>query len=96
MADQSYDVKNKTNRPIVLEQGTMLGARGSEGSEKEGIVLTERDRKLYVDTDKISAKSSSPSPAGPQQGVGKLPAPLSADSNSQSSVTRQRGAEKTR
>jgi hypothetical protein len=61
--EETFTVKNRTQSPVMLESGVTIAASGTKGSEKTDIVLSERDRKLYVDTEKLSAKPSSAPPS---------------------------------
>ncbi|MCP9494287.1 MAG: hypothetical protein MSG64_07515 [Pyrinomonadaceae bacterium MAG19_C2-C3] len=47
-------VTNNTLQSVMLEDGTLLAAAGTDGSTKEGVTVSKGDRKRLVDTGKIS------------------------------------------
>lgn len=42
-------VINQTLQPVVLESGTVIASAGTDGSVREDVVLSERDRQRYVE-----------------------------------------------
>lgn len=45
---------NNYTKPIVLDDGTILAAAGTSGSEREVKRLSERDQRRYVETGRIA------------------------------------------
>lgn len=45
---------NNTRQPITLEDGTILAASGTDGSQRAVENLSERDRERYVETGKVA------------------------------------------
>lgn len=41
---------NNYGKPIILDNGTILAASGTDGSTREGVELSDRDRRRYVET----------------------------------------------
>ncbi len=46
-------VTNNTLQSVMLEDGTVLAAAGTDGSTKDGVTISRGDRKRLVDTGKI-------------------------------------------
>jgi hypothetical protein len=45
---------NRFSKPIVLDDGTILAAAGTNGSTKEVESITDRDRRRYVQTMRVA------------------------------------------
>jgi hypothetical protein len=56
-------VINNHRQPLTLDDGTILAAAGTPGSQKEVAEISERDKRRLVDTGRISIVEDPESPA---------------------------------
>lgn len=47
-------VVNNSREPIMLEDGTQLGAAHTPEARRQGVALGERDRRRYVETGRLT------------------------------------------
>lgn len=55
-------VINNFSKPITLDNGIILAASGTDGSVRENVELTDRDRKRHVETGRIAVIEDVPKP----------------------------------
>ena len=51
---QTDTVINNYAKPITLDNGMILAASGTEGSHRENVTLSDRDKRRYVDSGLIA------------------------------------------
>jgi hypothetical protein len=53
---------NNHRQPLVLDDGTILAAAGTDGSVREVESISDRDRRRYVDSGRIAVVGDSAAP----------------------------------
>lgn len=53
---------NNYSKPLVLDDGTILAAAGTPGSQRDVESVSDRDRKRYVDRGRVAMIEPPPAP----------------------------------